>query len=438
MKAFIYKTKRRKNGALVKSRTWYARLQFDGELKPCNINLKVTDERVANEKLRERVLEHERESLGIGVPKVQRNTFQSPIADLIAEYVADLETMGRSEGHIRHVNTRLRRLARECNWGQLRDATIESFIRWRSAQKGKAAKTLNEYLATLSAFFGWLWKQNRVPANPFSNLKKVDTRGKATFHRLALTDEQCRRLLEVSGSRMPFYLVALHTALRRGEINQLRWGDFHLDEVKPFLIVRAAISKNRKLKSLPVHLELAEYLRSVRPGNVRADELLFPDGVSPMKLVRQDLRAAGIAANDGNGGRIDFHALRTTFITRLQTAGAHPRVAMELARHSEMRLTMNTYTDTSHLPLVSTIQQLPKFGVAASKNGIPKDTPAPVKTSQVESTQVLVAKKPETVQPIENTMQSHCLASRVIVSPQNRTGGERGIRTPFSPFSWLE
>jgi integrase len=264
MKAFIYKTKRKRNGRLVIGKTWRARMKLAGELRARDINLNVRDEHVARQMLDKLEREHEYEAAGIVPPKAQRDTLQSLIVDLIGEHVADLEIMGRSEGHVRHVDKRLLRLARECGWRQLRDATAESFIRWRSVQNGKAAKTLNEYLATLSAFFSWLCKQNRVPANPFANLKKVDTRGKATFHRLALTDEQCRRLLEVSGGRMPFYLMALHTALRRGEINQLCWGDFHLEDAKPFLIVRAAISKNRKLKSLPVHFELAEYLRSVR------------------------------------------------------------------------------------------------------------------------------------------------------------------------------
>ena len=38
-------------------------------------------------------------------------------------------------------------------------------------------------------------------------------------------------------------------------------------------------------------------------------------------------------------------------ITRLSTMKVHPRLAMELARHSDMRLTMKTYTDAGQLPL---------------------------------------------------------------------------------------
>ena len=62
-------------------------------------------------------------------------------------------------------------------------------------------------------------------------------------------------------------------------------------------------------------------------------------------------KATGIPLTDERGHRVDFHALRTTYITRLQRAGVSPREAMELARHSDMRLTMKTYTDVAQLPL---------------------------------------------------------------------------------------
>ena len=43
---------------------------------------------------------------------------------------------------------------------------------------------------------------------------------------------------------------------------------------------------------------------------------------------------------------MDFHALRHTFISRLVKAGVHPKLAQDLARHSDIKLTMNRYTHT--------------------------------------------------------------------------------------------
>ena len=49
-------------------------------------------------------------------------------------------------------------------------------------------------------------------------------------------------------------------------------------------------------------------------------------------------------------------------ITRLSTMKVHPRLAMELARHSDMRLTMKTYTDAGQPPLREVMDTLPGFG----------------------------------------------------------------------------
>ena len=69
-----------------------------------------------------------------------------------------------------------------------------------------------------------------------------------------------------------------------------------------------------------------------------------------------------LAYRDAEGRYADFHALRHSFITMVGKAGVSPREAMELARHSDMRLTMKTYTDTAQLPLAATVRRLPSIG----------------------------------------------------------------------------
>ena len=80
-----------------------------------------------------------------------------------------------------------------------------------------------------------------------------------------------------------------------------------------------------------------------------------------MKRFRLDLKAAGIPFIDDNGFRADFHALRYTLATNLARAGTAPRVAMEIMRHSDMRLTTKTYTDTGLLPLTDAVVNLPSL-----------------------------------------------------------------------------
>lgn len=169
----------------------------------------------------------------------------------------------------------------------------------------------------------------------------MDARGKESFHRRALNDDEARKLL--AGTRRPLYLLALHTGLRRGEINALRWGDLRLDVVNPFYLVPVANSKSRKEQPRPLHPELVKELQALKSArNATTESLVFPERVPAMKVIRKDFKAAGIPLQDERGHRVDFHALRMTYITRRQRAGVSPREAMELARHSDMRLTMKT------------------------------------------------------------------------------------------------
>ena len=78
-------------------------------------------------------------------------------------------------------------------------------------------------------------------------------------------------------------------------------------------------------------------------------------------MLKKNLAAAGIAYKDLLGRQADFHGLRHTFGTNLSLAGVQPRVAMELMRHPDLRLTMKIYTDASMLPTADGIDRLPSL-----------------------------------------------------------------------------
>ena len=46
-------------------------------------------------------------------------------------------------------------------------------------------------------------------------------------------------------------------------------------------------------------------------------------------------------------GKLDFHSLRYTFATKLARKGVSKRLAQELMRHSDPKLTANIYTDAN-------------------------------------------------------------------------------------------
>jgi len=89
----------------------------------------------------------------------------------------------------------------------------------------------------------------------------------------------------------------------------------------------------------------------------------------PNKLYRtldRDLAAAGIPKRDADGKQIDVHALRHTFGTLLSVGGVAPRTAQAAMRHSELRMTMNVYTDPRLLDTAGALNALPSLPLDAS------------------------------------------------------------------------
>src|SRR3954467_3423684 len=89
--------------------------------------------------------------------------------------------------------------------------------------------------------------------------------------------------------------------------------------------------------------------------------MVFKRSVPTAVTLLKDLEKCGIKGVDDQGRHLDFHALRHTFATLLASSGVAPRVAMELMRHSDMRLTAKTYTDSSLLPMADAVEKLPRY-----------------------------------------------------------------------------
>ena len=198
-----------------------------------------------------------------------------------------------------------------------------------------------------------------------------------------------------------------------------------MDTANPYWILPAKFGKNRKEQPRPLHPELVEESQKLKAaGKLRPENLVFPDGVPPMKVIRADFTAAGIPLTDERGHRVDFHALRTTYITRLQRAGVSPREAMELARHSDMRLTMKTYTDVAQLPLAATVRGLPSIGDSQI------DSQTLVQKGQTVSPAVIGLKPIKAVKAIENIDESHSLTPAVASCHSEQLNREMGFESP--------
>ena len=359
MKCFVFKAKRRVGGKSVGSPCYSGRYRLPGEIRDTTIPLGISDKQSAEAKLRRIVHELEREGEGLIPARKIRNGLQMAFSALVGEYVAELTRLGRNEKYVLGVSKQLEVLGETCGWQMLKDVSADSFLKWRQRQT-LSAKTLNEYLISVSALLGWAERFEHVASNPLRHVTRIESSADPSLKRRALTDEEAGRLLAVSGERAVIYVTALKTGLRRGELEKLEWRDVELDGPEPFLNVRAATTKNGKAAPIPLDEDLAAVLRKRRGSASKAKGRVF-DVIPRITHFRADLVKAGIEPVNAAGERIDFHALRMTFQMRLTLNGISPRVVMEAMRHSDMKLTTKTYTDAGMLPTRAAICSLPRL-----------------------------------------------------------------------------
>jgi integrase len=172
------------------------------------------------------------------------------------------------------------------------------------------------------------------------------------------------------------YKLAVLTGLRRGEIEALTLSHLHLEGPTPFVRMRPQDTKNREAVDVPLRGDLVDDLRQwitakqnasgvvrIKADDKRRDEPLFNVPRQLVKCLNRDLAAAGIDKVDDRGRTIDVHALRHTFGTLLSRGGVAPRTAQQAMRHSDVRLTMNVYTDPRLLDVAGAVDALPALPI---------------------------------------------------------------------------
>lgn len=356
-----------------RGRFYWGKLQLPHEVRLSRFSLGTTDRRVAQANLLQIAKDREMERAGLLAPSAVREATEFPVADLVTEFLAQLQVRGRMPCTLKKYRSNLLGCAAACGWKTLRDVTARSFCEWRT-HCGLSGKTINDTLGALQVFARWLVFQRRLLESPFAQVDRIDLRGAQVQHRRALGADELTQLLTVAPeNRRVVYLAAACTGLRRKELKRLRWGDVVFDGA--IIRVRAATTKNRRDAVLPMCPELVAALAEHRPAHAAPFTPVFRT-LPNNKTVRRDFRAAGITLLDEGGRRADFHALRVTFGTNLTLAGASPREAMELMRHSDIKLTMRIYTDAGKLSLASVVAKLPAVGVSRNVSTVcPKTCP---------------------------------------------------------------
>jgi integrase len=193
----------------------------------------------------------------------------------------------------------------------------------------------------------------RANENPVAHLSGLNPKLDRRHDRRNLDLEELRRLLASARSGQKHYGLtgedrAMVSGLRAGELASLTPESFYLDATPPVVVVQPGYVKNRKEVEQPLPSEVAESLRGYladKPAGCPFWPGYWSERAADMLKI--DLEAAGIPyAVDGPSGPLfaDFHSLRHSFVTLLERSGVSPKLAQELARHSDNRLTLQRYT----------------------------------------------------------------------------------------------
>jgi integrase len=154
------------------------------------------------------------------------------------------------------------------------------------------------------------------------------------------------------------YKTAILTGLRRGELGSL--GVQHLNLAEGMLNLPGEFTKNGRDAALPLRGDLIEDLRTWLAETAKeAGELVFEVPAQMNKILKRDLAWAGIPYRDDLGRVFDFHSLRHTMASHMGKKKVAPRIAQKLLRHSDIKLTMQTYTDERLLDEAEALAALP-------------------------------------------------------------------------------
>lgn len=307
----------------------------------------------------------------------QHRTLADHVADFMSERARDPQHF--TAKHMRELRRRLERLAVAAGWTELPEITEQGFLlalaKIEEADETQGAPgaggaggagfspaTKNAYRAALRAFTRWSHQTGRLRTDPLAKLRKWAVRGYRTFHRRPFTRHEMATLVVrtraragtlegmTGPDRAMLYLVAVATGFRLAELGSLTRRSFKLDAEPPHVVLAASSSKDGKPheqtlvpRGLPELSFVVDELRRWLEGRPM-DARCWPVEETAGRMIRTDLRAAGIAIEAAPGERVDFHCLRGTLGRWLADAGVPMAMAQRILRHSDPKLTADHYT----------------------------------------------------------------------------------------------
>ena len=230
-------------------------------------------------------------------------------------------------------------------------------------------QTCNHYRASVKAFSKWCHDDHRMQDDPLRGVKGYNAKEDRRHDRRTISLDELRRLIDASQrgptvmgmtgpARAICYRLAVATGLRFAELASIKPESFDWDA--PSVTVSAAYTKNGDPATLPLQGDMADDLASFVASLPAGEPIFSLPEEKGAKMLRVDLKAAGIPYQDASGLFFDFHSLRCEMATLADAAGVTPRVVQKLMRHSTLELT-GRYTRPRVVDIEAAASMLPSL-----------------------------------------------------------------------------
>jgi len=307
----------------------------------------------------------------------QRAEITKPLTEHINDYAKVLGAKGFSKDYVVRTENRLKKIVADCRFYYFRDITKSAVEMYSGKLKADeySSASRGHYIDTLKTFLNWAEQDQRIVNNPIARLGKP---ARNSAKKGVLTPEQFVHLIKTTAEknvligrttgqeRAVLYMLAGTTGIRRNELLNLVWDDINLSGDNAFVRVKASIAKNGKETLQPIPHAMVALLQAlkacIRPNDNDRVFLSFGKWINTAGLIRDDLTAAEIEPTDRDGNEICFHSLRNSYISFLANSETPAKVIQKLARHSDPRLTFNTYARTFEEAEQKAMNFLPNFG----------------------------------------------------------------------------
>ena len=268
---------------------------------------------------------------------------------------------------------------------KIKTENIELFIN-NLKKSGVSTQTIRHYYNTMKRAYDWGLDRNYISISPFNKLKTPKVIKKEM---LVYTDIQVAKMLDAIRDTNVFIpvMIAVTTGMRRGEICGLTWDCINLEEgyleVKQQLKVinkRIKLIPNlktnkskRRIELLDITIKELKILKKRQKENklyfgqdYEGDYVVCKNNGTPYSPDYITENWTRLMKKDDLYKKIDvplirFHDLRHTHATSLFKLGTNPKIVAERLGHSNVLVTLNTYSHVLPTMQKEAVQKLNKF-----------------------------------------------------------------------------